>query len=210
MPSFPLAIPSLPNQGTLAGYHGNTGPMSKLIGDANDEIEALAARVGTTSSTDTYSLDYQIRKVERSYTPVASTPTGSLTMPCTWTGHYTRPDNGKEGSLAITGIASGTWSVASGTPFLELTMPSGWTAAASHECAKGYGLAYPASNPYGLHYKVYPVVHAGATKIRFIATTGGGDGTTSLAIDGVNFGPFPSAVVNGDTVFDGTFDVRLA
>lgn len=205
MPSFPVSIPSLPNQATLAGYHGNTGPMSKLIGDLDDEVEALAARVGITSSTDTASLDYQIRGVERTYTPVASTPTGSLTMPCTWTGSYVRPDNGKQGLLSIRGVSTGTWSIGSGNPFVELTMPSGWTAAASRECADGSGLAYPASS-FGQHAIVYPVVHAGATKIRFVSRSDSADGYT-FAIDGVGS---PFAVVSGDTVFDGTFRVRLA
>lgn len=211
MPSFPVSIPSLPNQATLANYHGNTGPMSKLLGDANDEIEALATRVGITSSTDPTSLDYQVRGVETTYTPTATANGGSLTMPATWTGSYYRATNGKQGFLSLRGVATGTWSVGSGIPFVEVSLPSGWTGAASRECAtQSPGLAYKNGSPAGIHYLVHPVVHAGATKVRFIATSSGGDGSTLLAIDGVNFGPFDVPVDNGDTVFDGCFFVRLA
>lgn len=211
MPSFPVSIPSLPNQATLANYHGNTGPMSKLLGDANDEIEALATRVGITSSTDPTSLDYQVRGVETTYTPTATANGGSLTMPATWTGSYYRATNGKQGILSLRGVATGTWSVVSGTPFLEVSLPSGWTGAASRECAEACGgLAYLSGSPFGLHTLVYPVVHAGATKVRFIAVVAGGDGTTLLAINGVDTGPFAGACANGDTIFDGTFRVRLA
>ena len=202
---YPLALPSKLRQSTLAAYNGNTGPMSKILGDIGEDIEQLAARIGVAGSSDAYSLDYQTRGVETAYTPVASTPTGALTMPCTWTGSFSRATNAKIGRLSIRGQSTGTWSVGSGNPFLELTMPSGWTAAASRECANGMGIGYPAAG-LGQHAVLFPVVHAGATKIRFISRANSADGYF-YAIDGVGS---PFGVVNNDTVFDGVFDVRLA
>lgn len=203
--SLPGALPLKLRQSTLAGYSGNTGPMSKILGDIGEDIEALALRIGVAGSSDAYSLDYQTRGIETSYTPVASTPTGALTMPCTWTGSYVRATNAKFGRLSIRGVSTGTWSIGSGVPFVELTMPSGWTGAASRECANGYGLGYPAAG-LGQHAFLFPVVHAGATKIRFISRANSADGYL-YAISGVGV---PFNVVNGDTVFDGMFDVRLA
>jgi len=200
--SLPGALPSKLREATLHAYNGNTGPMSKILGDIGEDIEALAAKIGIDGSSVSTSFDYMHRQVETSYTPVASSPGSTLTQPATWTGSYFRPANGKIGRLSIRGVATGTWS---GTGFVELTLPSGWTAAAARECASGIGLAYPAVG-FGQHALVYPVLHAGATKLRFVSRGSSADGY-QFAIDGIGS---PFAVGNGDTVFDGCIEVRLA
>ena len=204
--SLPASLPTKLRQGILAGYNGNTGPMSKILGDIGEDIEALAARVGVTNSSVSTSLDYQIRKVETAYTPTISTPVGTLTAPATVTGYYSRPTNGKKGELSIRVVATGTWSM-TGAAYVELSLPSGWTGAANNECFDGGGFgAFAALTGFGQHQFMWGVVHPGATKLRVISPIGSSTSPQFFAVNGV---ATPCAMVSGD-YFDIVGTCRLA
>lgn len=201
---YPGSIPAKLRQATLAGYQGNTGPMSKILGDIGEDIEALTSRVGVTGSSDSGSLDYQMRHVEATYTPAISTPTGSLTSPSTVTGSYWRPADGKLGMVYLSVVATGTWS-GSGSSYLQLSLPPGWTAAANAQNASGVLWSVQAAT-IGQSAMVFPKVAASGTVVSFLTRATSADGWV-YALNGYSE---PYAAVVFDLVLDGFFWVRLA
>lgn len=125
------------------------------------------------------------------YAP-ASFGNGLTTFTGTWIGFYW--NYGSLGFLNLSLAVTANWA---GSGFIEVALPSGWTANAGVESMlTGYGFAQPAS---GAHFECTGIVHAGATRVRFIANRPGsvaGSGVTgspvavsgpnSQAIDGVN------------------------
>lgn len=197
--SYPLALDTFPNAATLASHNFNTDPHSTLHGNLGDAVEAIESWVGTAGAT--------------SYTP-AWQGSGITSHSATWSGKYYRI--GSLGFVAIDGAISGTWT---GSGYIELGLPSGWTAISgfSGNGVMGAGVAFaePSSNPFGLHYVMTPIIHDGGTGVRFVqgakTTISGNDvkAFTELACDGVTSGPFNAAFASGDKLHT-AFMVLLA
>lgn len=150
------------------------------------------------------------------YTPT-SYGNGLSTFTGTWVGFYW--DLGNLGYLSMSLAVTANWA---GSGYIEVDLPSGWTAANLESTLTGYGYSMPTL---GAHFECTGIVHANATRMRFIANKPkqvAGSGVTSspvdvashqsLAIDGVNT-PFAftgdATVGNQDRMFVAGWIVKL-
>lgn len=127
---------------------------------------------------------------------------GLTTFTSTWAGAYT--NHGPVGVLSLGCAVTANWA---GSGYIACDLPAGWTASGVESFMTGH--AFPMPNPYGLHYPVHGVVHAGLTEVRFTAPTvvatvaqGGAPGfmTATAATDLFTSGGL-HGLVAGDAVF---------
>lgn len=137
------------------------------------------------------------------------TPSGNglTTFTSSWVGAYT--DYGKFGVISLACEVKATWS---GTGFISASLPSGWVGSGVESFLPGH--CYPMPNPFGLHFNVQGVVHAGFTDCRFttsaafsarLAGQGPGYCSAVAASDqfnaGVTASPSTHGLVLGDQVW---------